>query len=294
MYHKIVDMRIDSPSGGSEKASGIADPILPITLKRNAVSPYRNNPKLSIITQTILFRMKYPIAFNCIATAIITNSLSLATIPMMVTGYVALTYIFMSLVYVSDKTNAFSKNIQGQIPLKNKLILWPIHIINSVVFKLWESLTRESPYSEISKDVFLGKKLSNQEAVKFLSEIGDRKLFVLDLTSELSENMILYKSSFYKNIPVLDASIPTMKALEEGSNFIKEASGNGVVYVHCAQGHGRSALFIAAYLLLAKQALNPKDAENLIVLLRSGVKLNWLQRKLLNDYHQTIIDLNKD
>jgi protein-tyrosine phosphatase len=53
----------------------------------------------------------------------------------------------------------------------------------------------------------------------------------------------------------------------------------GTIYIHCAQGHGRTGMFAAAVLLSSGQAATPEEALRLVTSARPGVRLSgdqWL------------------
>jgi protein-tyrosine phosphatase len=55
----------------------------------------------------------------------------------------------------------------------------------------------------------------------------------------------------------------------------------GRVYVHCAQGHGRTGLFAAAVLLARGAAATPAEAVARVRAVRPGVRLKPAQRRWL-------------
>jgi protein-tyrosine phosphatase len=59
------------------------------------------------------------------------------------------------------------------------------------------------------------------------------------------------------------------------------AALNGGVYVHCAQGHGRSAMVVAAMLIRRRIAVDVDDAEMIIRSVRPGARLNTGQRRMV-------------
>ena len=63
--------------------------------------------------------------------------------------------------------------------------------------------------------------------------------------------------------------------------FIRRARAEGPVLVHCALGHGRSATFVAAYLLAEGLAASLPEALDLLRRVWPGVRLSDAQRRLL-------------
>jgi protein-tyrosine phosphatase len=57
---------------------------------------------------------------------------------------------------------------------------------------------------------------------------------------------------------------------------------DGPVYVHCAAGHGRSAMFVAALLLASGRLASVSEAEAFMREKRPEVRLSSSQRELLD------------
>src|SRR5262249_22991727 len=84
----------------------------------------------------------------------------------------------------------------------------------------------------------------------------------------------------YLCLPTLDGMAPD----EAGARTLiaTVAAWEGIVYVHCAQGFGRSALVVAGVLVERGLA---RDADEALVLLRKarpGVHLRPVQRRMLD------------
>ncbi|MBI4870420.1 MAG: dual specificity protein phosphatase family protein [Candidatus Riflebacteria bacterium] len=88
----------------------------------------------------------------------------------------------------------------------------------------------------------------------------------------------------YRCIPLLDGTAPGPEALLAGARWIQARLELGPVYVHCAMGHGRSALFVAAYLLLAGRAGTVEAALAELGRLRPGVHLHPDQSSCLREF----------
>ena len=86
----------------------------------------------------------------------------------------------------------------------------------------------------------------------------------------------------YRCIPLLDTRAPNLTQLREGANYI--AQSDGPIYVHCALGHGRSATFVAAYLLLSKRAQTAESVVTQIQKLRPRIGLAREQMAVLELY----------
>jgi protein-tyrosine phosphatase len=71
-------------------------------------------------------------------------------------------------------------------------------------------------------------------------------------------------------------------------DFIGKRLEAGPVYVHCAQGHGRSATFAAAWLLAAGSAKDARDAVEKLRSKRPLVRLTVGQFGALAQFAETL------
>lgn len=176
----------------------------------------------------------------------------------------------------------FLKNpTKGSLSVISWLMFLPLHLLNLSLLFLIARLGREKAYDEVVPGVFLGRRLDSREA-RIMVERGVRA--VLDLTSEFPECRAFSQQPHYLCLPLLDTRAPTHEQVERGVAFICDHHGQGGVYVHCAMGHGRSATFVAAFLLRQGICRTPDEAEALIRQKRPRVGLHAGQRAALSDW----------
>jgi hypothetical protein len=173
---------------------------------------------------------------------------------------------------------------KGTLSLISWLVFLPLHLLNLGLLLLIARLGREKAYDIIFPGVFLGRRLGSSEARELVAR-GTQA--VLDLTSEFPECPSFRRLPHYRCLPLLDTRAPTVEQLEAGVAFIAKHHQQGGVYVHCAMGHGRSATFVAAFLL--RQGISPtlEEAENFIRQRRPRVGLNTKQREALIRWQAT-------
>ena len=111
---------------------------------------------------------------------------------------------------------------------------------------------------------------------------------VLDLTCEFTEPVRLRQATNYLCVPVLDLTPPTPAQLREALDFLTAHQADGPVLVHCAAGHGRSALVLAAFLLQQGKATNATEAMAQLRSARPNVKLNAAQREGLEEFARSL------
>ena len=165
---------------------------------------------------------------------------------------------------------AFLKKSNGQLSLLSYVLYWPYHLLNWLSLLGFRRGGKENAYDKIDENVYLGCRLSQSDK-QDIEKLGIKS--VLDLTCEFSEIPALRQLS-YRCIPVLDTRAPSSESLKAGAEWIKAESAKGPVYVHCALGHGRSATFVAAYLLLSGKARTPQEAIDKIKVLRPRIGLH--------------------
>ena len=105
---------------------------------------------------------------------------------------------------------------------------------------------------------------------------------IVDLTSEFSEPRAVRTRCVYLCLPTLDNAVPDGKAF--GEMVRKVAANEGAVYIHCALGHGRSALGAAAVLMARGLASSPEEALGQVKRARPGVRLNRWQWAFLKKW----------
>lgn len=84
----------------------------------------------------------------------------------------------------------------------------------------------------------------------------------------------------YINVPLLDAEVPPNKF--DLTDLIKNIN-NKAVYIHCAQGHGRTALFTAMLLKQAGFIKTLSEGIEIIQRHRPLAKLNKNQSKVVGN-----------
>merc|ERR1711939_1087127 len=105
---------------------------------------------------------------------------------------------------------------------------------------------------------------------------------VIDMTCEWSEPEALRSVPNYLLVPVVDTTRPnitqTITAAKKAIEFLSDPD-SGSVYIHCANGYGRSAIIAAAILLLNGSVKTPKDAKKLLQTARPVVSLREADSK---------------
>lgn len=192
-------------------------------------------------------------------------------------GCSSVAFLVMAAAYLGAGPRVFLKT-KGRPHAVSWVWMWPIYLLNGLLFNVVHHLSWEPPYAEVAPGLYLGRRLWNREARR-LGACG-----VLDLTCEFPENRSMRGAERYLCLPVLDNTCPTPEQLREGVRWLAESLQHGPVYVHCAAGHGRSATVVAAYLLAAGVVRTVEEGVAHLKAKRPGVRINRCQRAALDAY----------
>ena len=169
--------------------------------------------------------------------------------------------------------NLFGKRPNGTLPFLRTLYFLPFLIFTWIVWYIFRSVNKDDNWNEVNEQLVLGRRLLS-------SEFSGQYDTIVDLTSEFNECAVMRNHPGYVNIPWLDYSAPTPEALKAAVQSVKP----GRLYIHCAQGRGRTALFAAAYALEHKMAGTIDEAMALLRAKRPKVRLSSVQRKCIEGY----------
>ena len=155
----------------------------------------------------------------------------------------------------------------------------PYLVYTWAVWHLWRISTREPPFHDFYDGITIGRRLLPGELPEGISTI-------FDLTCEFPEPVRIRNKVVYRCLPTLDARAPELNALREVAMDILNTEGG--IYVHCANGHGRTGMLAGAVLLLGGRARTAKEALEYIRRFRPKVSLNTTQRDALDKLAKTI------
>jgi protein-tyrosine phosphatase len=184
----------------------------------------------------------------------------------------ALSCALFSSAYAGLRHRVFAKRANGKLPLWSVLPLLPILLLLWGVWHVWRLISREPPCHEVVPGLWLGRR-------PFEHELPPGVVLVVDLATEFPAARRIRQGREYLSLPTLDGSIPDEELFRTALERV--AAADGPVYVHCAQGHGRSALLAAAVLIHRGIAADVASAVMLLRAVRPSVRLNSAQRRFL-------------
>lgn len=185
----------------------------------------------------------------------------------------ALSFLTVALAYGGGGARLLGKRADGTLHPAACGVLLPYLLLTWGVWHLACRLSRERAFDEVVPGVLVGRRL-------LPGELPERVQTVLDLTAEFAEPEAVRSGRRYLALPILDAStLP----VERVAPVLRElAAQEGPVYVHCAQGHGRTGMIAAALLVARGHAPNAEAALAQVQRARPGVRLSHAQQEALD------------
>jgi hypothetical protein len=181
-------------------------------------------------------RLKYALFFlACSAVlAFVAFPLAVGSVPEL---WGSLAFGIVGLGYAGVGPRIFGKTSEGRMSPLNVFVLAPYLLLLWSVWRLSRALRSEPPFHELVEGIVIGRRL-------LPDEYPERIESVVDLTAEFPESARIRKGRSYRAFPILDGSPSAPATLEQIVRAIMELPGD--VYIHCAEGHGRTALVAAS------------------------------------------------
>jgi protein-tyrosine phosphatase len=187
-------------------------------------------------------------------------------------AWLGVSFLGVAGAYLGRGTRLLGKREDGSLAWGPVLLLLPYFLFAWSIWHVRRALSRERCFHEVAPGLLLGRR-------PFAHELPAEVSLVVDLTSEFAEPREVRVRARYLCRPVLDTGAPdehTLLALV--SEVLAEP---GPVYLHCANGHGRSSTVAAAILLARGHSPDVHGAEQHLRRTRPGVKLHPEQREVL-------------
>lgn len=173
--------------------------------------------------------------------------------------------------YVVVGPAVLGKQADGTLYWPHALLLMPYFSAAECAWYMVRVLGHEDPWHEVSRGLYLGRRAQHWE-------LPARVGLVLDMTAEFVEPIEVRTGRVYVCVPALDASVPSVEALVSAIERVASFEGN--IYVHCAAGHGRSAMAMGVLMVARGVARDLDHAVELMRQVRPRVKLRTTQRKI--------------
>jgi hypothetical protein len=178
--------------------------------------------------------------------------------------------VALAFAYLRNQPSLLFKSATGVLTWRSWLIFGPWIVLCIATERVARQFDRANPIDNAGS-LRIGRKPTPNEAAAL------RSALVLDLTAEFSE-VLPIRSGQYRYFPILDASTPSLESL---LSLLSDLPDQASIFVHCAQGRGRTGLVAASILLKRREASNPQDAVNILTTARPVIRLNRRQRAML-------------
>lgn len=189
----------------------------------------------------------------------------------------ALSSLVVSVAYLRNSPRVLGKSQAGRIRALSKCVLFPYLVLLWGTWHLLRFCKSEPAWHTLTDTILIGRLLLPHE----FPDVDH----VIDLTCEFDWRPPLRRVN-YLSRPILDGSVPT---LDELSSWVDEASNlRGKIYIHCAEGHGRTGLFASALLIQMGVVTNAEEALATVCKARPLVRLNSAQTKYLQSFVERI------
>lgn len=185
-------------------------------------------------------------------------------------------FLVAGFAYACHESRWMGKRSDGSVAVWQWLLMLPYLGLNALLWFFQTRLGREAAWHPIGEGLWLGRRVVKGR------ELPPEATLVVDLTAEFAAPQSVREGRDYCALPILDYQTPTLAQLQEIVTRILRQEGG--VYIHCALGHGRSALIAAAVLIQRGMAADAEQAETQLRQARPGVRLNPSQRALLEQF----------
>lgn len=167
--------------------------------------------------------------------------------------------------YLHFGHRVFGKRPDGSMSLLAVAVLLPYLAYLWTIWHVLRLVSSESPINAVSDSVLIGRRLLSREMPCDIE-------LVVDSTCEFSEPTTIRSARRYIAFPMLDAAALSSRSLAEFVCGL--AVEEGRMFIHCAQGHGRTGLITALLLIAKGDEQNADDALLTLQALRPLVGLN--------------------
>jgi protein-tyrosine phosphatase len=184
----------------------------------------------------------------------------------------ASSFLIVACAYAFAGPRLLGKRADGTIAPLNAVLLLPYFLFTWATWHVQRLLSLELCHNEVAAGLWIGRRAYD-------GELPPETNCVVDLTSEFFEPRAVRTKHTYICLPTLDARATDageLRGLVERLAPMRES-----IYIHCAQGHGRSAALAAAVLLRRGLAGSVDEAERMIRAARPAIRLSRRQRHSL-------------
>jgi hypothetical protein len=195
--------------------------------------------------------------------------------------YPAVSFAVVGAAYAGAGPRVFGKTPGGRHPLWATILLGPYLLFTHGVWHVDRVLLGRRFCDEVAPGVWVGRRRWRGE------DLPAGVTTVVDVTSEFCPPRGGHGEGVtYVCLPTLDGSASDDARLRDLVESL--ATTPGGVFIHCAQGRGRSAAVAAALLIRRGDAAGSDEAQALLRRARPEVRMNARQRAMVDRYRRTL------
>jgi protein-tyrosine phosphatase len=218
---------------------------------------------------------RYGIAFAVFAIGLVYNAIYFGGWAWLLL-WPAASFAMVSVGYLRLGPRVMGKSALGEFAWWPRFAMLPFRLFVLIGWYFGRLIQPGRSGHEIVAGLWLGRRVS-------AAELPPDTRLVIDLTSEMScPRGVRDGIREYVCVPALDRGVPDDAAARDAIGRANAVAGDGgIIYIHCAQGFGRSASLVAAILVRRGECRDVEDAVARLQSLRPGVKLNAEQREFV-------------
>eukprot|EP01029_Cantina_marsupialis_P029704 TRINITY_DN782031_c0_g1_i1.p1 TRINITY_DN782031_c0_g1~~TRINITY_DN782031_c0_g1_i1.p1 ORF type:complete len:348 (+),score=77.80 TRINITY_DN782031_c0_g1_i1:31-1044(+) len=165
----------------------------------------------------------------------------------------------------------------GKIFLPSLIFLLPYFIIIWSFWWLRHTISNEDPYNMIIENLIVGR-----FPKKYPSEFPEEKVgIIVDLTGEMYARSCVKEGRQYFCLPSFDMQMPEPEEFFRVAKIVTDYQDD-LVYIHCANGHGRSSSFCAVVMVMRGFCDTIDEAFEMIKKHRPAVGIRQPQKDMLD------------
>lgn len=185
----------------------------------------------------------------------------------------ALSFGSVGIAYWMGDARIFGKRADGTRHWLATIVLMPYLAFAYLAWSAQVALSRESAFNPVNESLVVSRRLRARELPPGVVQ-------VCDLTCEFIDPELFRSQCDYHCYPILDAGSVSPSELAAMARAIAPPK-NGQLLVHCANGHGRTGMFTAIWLVVHGFATTADDAFQLLQAARPGMRLRARQRRVV-------------
>ena len=193
----------------------------------------------------------------------------------LILGWISLDLFLVSIAYLRQNSRAFGKTDDGTMRPLRAIVMAPFLCFTWAVWQLQNLCSREPAWSEATPGLFVGRRCP-------FACLPPKTTTVIDLTAEFPTPREIRRHTKVVCLPTLDGCPPNLADCLRLFDLL-DSIRDSVVYVHCANGHGRSVTFVAALLTVRGLAETPDAAIEKLRRCRPKASPNAGQRDFLQE-----------